>query len=227
MNDIPLLFWGFLCEDLASRMKGDVSQEKKKKTTQWILGLTAPIKQEDTLEHERLSNNSYLLCFNSNLEPKCRSPSLKHEFFSHNSSRPWIFNCIFFFKKITYKEMLKNNLPGRKSSYLMKNKSGYIELWKIYSNRNRGFEVIFLFKNKNSTSQTINLQHNRLLGITGACSQSGFQVIQGLNLTCRHFPFKGPGTSTEEEFSEALKTSLLLGRKCPALLDHSSWLGSV
>lgn len=42
----------------------------------------------------------------------------------------------------------------------------------------------------------INLQHNRLLGITGACSQSlGFQVILGLNLTYCHSPFKVPGTS--------------------------------
>lgn len=197
-----------------------------RKKPKWILRLTAPIKQEDTLEHERLGNNSYLLCFNSNSEPKCSSPPLKHEFFLHNSSRPWIFNCIFFlFKKMTYKEMVKNNLPGRKSSYIMKNKSGQIELWKIYSSMNRSFEVLFLFKNKNSTSQMIHLQHNRLLGITGACSQSGLPGHPGfkphlLSLSLQSFWH----FCAEEELSEVLKNVLLWGRKYLAFSVHSSWL---
>jgi len=148
-----------------------------------------------------------------------------NSFYTIAQGLEYLIAFFFFFKKMTYKEMVKNNLPGRKSSYIMKNKSGQIELWKIYSSMNRSFEVLFLFKNKNSTSQMIHLQHNRLLGITGACSQSGLPGHPGfkphlLSLSLQsswHF-------CAEEELSEALKNVLLWGRKYLAFSVHSSWL---
>ena len=91
---------------------------------QQILELMAPFKQEDMLEHEGQSNNLQLLHFNVSHALKYSLPSLKYTFFLHNTQGLEYLIAFFFFEKITYKEMLKNILPGRKSSYLMKNKSG-------------------------------------------------------------------------------------------------------
>lgn len=177
-----------------------------RKKPKWILRLTAPIKQEDTLEHERLGNNSYLLCFNSNSEPKYSSPPLKHEFFLHNSSRPWIFNCILFFSsrrwltrkwwkiisleekvhtswkinlgKLSYERSIPVWTEALKSFSCSKTKT-QLPRWYIYSTI--GFWV--------SQEPAVNL---------------GFQVILGLNLTYCHSPFKVPGTSVQRRSFQRL-----------------------
>lgn len=46
-----------------------------------------------------------------------------NSFYTVAQGLEYLIAFFFFYKKIIYKEMLKNNLPGRKSSYLMKNKS--------------------------------------------------------------------------------------------------------
>lgn len=181
-----------------------------RKKTQQTLGLTAPIKQEDTLEHERLGNNSYLLYFNVNCKLQCRLSSFKHGFFLYNSSRPWIFNCISSLRKLLTRKCWKVISLEEKICTSWKinlGKLGYERSIPVVAEALKFFSCS---KTKNSTSQTINLQHNRLLGITGACSQSGLPGHPGFKPDFT-LPSNVPALpAVEKELLETLKNCFFL-----------------